>query len=164
MPRSTRWTLPTWAQALLFVLGCEAVGLVAGWVTQTSVTTWYPTLVKPSFTPPNWLFAPAWTLLYALMGVAAFLVWRVWTDDTASQKALVLFGLQLVLNGAWSFAFFGAQSPMLGLIVITALWGVLAWTTERFFRIRRAAGALLVPYLAWVSYAWALNAGIWWLN
>lgn len=160
MSRSGSSTL----QALLFVFGCEAVGLVAGWATQTSVTTWYPTLAKPGFTPPNWLFAPAWTLLYALMGVAAFLVWRVRTDDTASQKALVLFGIQLVLNGAWSFAFFGAQSPVLGLVVITALWGVLAWTVERFFRVRRAAGALLVPYLAWVSYAWALNAGIWWLN
>lgn len=164
MPRSNRWALPPWSQAVLAVLGCEAVGLLAGWATQTSVTTWYPTLTKPSFTPPGWLFAPVWTVLYALMGIAAFLVWRKSTEDTASQKALVLFGIQLVLNGTWSFAFFGAQSPILGLIVITALWGVLAWTTERFFRVRRVAGGLLVPYLAWVTYAWALNAGIWMLN
>lgn len=81
-----------------------------------------------------------------------------------SQGALILFGLQLVLNGAWSFAFFGAQSPGLGLLVIVFLWGALAWTTERFFRVRAVAGWLLVPYLAWVTYALALNLGIWWLN
>lgn len=98
------------------------------------------------------------------MGIAAFLVWKGRTEDTESQRALVLFAGQLVLNGAWSFAFFGARSPILGLIVITALWGMVAWTTDRFFRVRRVAGALLVPYLAWVTYAWALNAGIWLLN
>ena len=140
------------------------MGLLAGWGTQTSVTTWYPTLTKPSFTPPGWLFAPVWALLYAMMGIAAFLVWKRRTEDTASQKALVLFGVQLLLNGAWSFAFFGARSPVFGLVVITALWGVLVWTTVRFVRIRRGAGALLLPYLAWVTYAWALNAGIWLLN
>jgi tryptophan-rich sensory protein len=99
-----------------------------------------------------------------MMGIAAFLVWKRRTEDTASQKALVLFGVQLLLNGAWSFAFFGARSPVFGLVVITALWGVLVWTTVRFVRIRRGAGALLLPYLAWVTYAWALNAGIWLLN
>ncbi len=164
MPRSSRWGLPPWSQALLFVLGCEAVGLLAGWITQTSVTTWYPTLAKPGFTPPNWLFAPVWTVLYAVMGIAAFLIWQTSSDQPAVRTALLLFGGQLALNGAWSFAFFGAQSPLLGLLVITALWGVLAWTTVRFFRIRSLAGALLVPYLAWVTYAWALNAAIWWLN
>ncbi|PQJ33323.1 TspO protein [Salinibacter sp. 10B] len=164
MPRSSRWTLPPWSQAVLAVLACEAVGLLAGWGTQASVRTWYPTLVKPSFTPPGWLFAPVWTVLYALMGIAAFLVWKGRTEDTESQQALVLFAGQLVLNGAWSFAFFGARSPILGLIVITALWGMVVWTTDRFFRVRRVAGALLVPYLAWVTYAWALNVGIWLLN
>jgi tryptophan-rich sensory protein len=81
-----------------------------------------------------------------------------------SQSALVLFGVQLLLNGGWSFAFFGARSPGLGLIVIVALWGALAWTTERFFRVRAAAGWLLVPYLLWVTYAGALNLSIWLLN
>lgn len=146
------------------VLLCEAVGLIAGWATQTSVFTWYPTLTKPTFTPPNWLFGPVWGVLYALMGIAAFLVWERSTEDRAGQVALVLFGIQLVLNGAWPFAFFGARSPALGLVVIVLLWGVLAWTVERFFRVRRVAGWLLVPYLLWVTYALALNLGIWILN
>ncbi len=150
--------------ALGFILGCEAVGLLAGWATQTSVTTWYPTLAKPWFTPPDWLFAPVWTLLYAMMGGAAFLVWRVGSDRAPVRAALGWFGLQLALNAAWSFAFFGARSPGLGLIVIAALWAALAWTTDRFFRLRAAAGGLMVPYLLWVSYAAALNAGVWLLN
>jgi len=159
------WTQPrVLLQALGAVLFCEAVGLVAAWVTQTSVTTWYPTLTKPSFTPPNWLFAAVWTILYARMGVAAFLVWRRASAGAARRGALRLFGSQLRLNGAWTFAFFGAQSPALGLIVILALWGALAWTTKRFFRIRTTAGWLLVPYLLWVTYAVALNLGIWLLN
>jgi tryptophan-rich sensory protein len=149
---------------LLGVLICEGVGLLAAWATQTSVTTWYPTLTKPGFTPPDWLFGPVWTVLYAMMGVAAALVWQRRTEDTMSQSALVLFGVQLLLNGGWSFAFFGARSPGLGLIVIVALWGALAWTTERFFRVRAAAGWLLVPYLLWVTYAGALNLSIWLLN
>ena len=136
---------------------------MAAWATQTSVTTWYPTLTKPGFTPPNWLFAPVWTLLYALMGIAAALVWRSGTGP-AVRRALWLFGLQLLLNGAWSFAFFWARSPALGLLVIGLLWGAVAWTTERFFRLQRAAAALLVPYLLWVAYAAALNGAVWFLN
>ena len=153
-----------WRPAIVGVLLCEGVGLLAAWVTQTSVTTWYPTLTKPGFTPPNWLFGPVWTVLYAMMGVAAALVWQRRSGSAISRRALVLFGAQLVLNGAWSFSFFGAQSPSLGLVVIVALWGVLAWTTERFFRVRAAAGWLLVPYLLWVTYAGALNLSIWLLN
>ena len=153
-----------WRPAIVGVLICEGVGLLAAWVTQTSVTTWYPTLTKPGFTPPNWLFGPVWTALYAMMGVAAALVWQRRSEPTVRRGALVLFGVQLVLNGAWSFAFFGAQSPSLGLVVIAALWVVLAGTTERFFRVRAAAGWLLVPYLLWVTYAGALNLSIWMLN
>ena len=151
-------------QALSAIVLCEAVGLLAGWATQTSVTTWYPTLTKPGFTPPGWVFGPTWTLLYALMGVAAFLVWRRRGRDARAGMALWAFGAQLGLNAAWSFAFFGARSPALGLVVIVGLWIALAGTLERFFRVRSAAGWLLVPYLAWVTYALALNAAIWHLN
>lgn len=162
---SDHWKNPrVLLQATGAVLLCEAVGLAAAWVTQTSVTTWYPTLTKPVFTPPNWLFAPVWTILYGMMGMAAFLVWRQRTSAMYRRGALVLFGVQLVLNGGWSFAFFGARSPTLGLIIIAALWGTLARTTDRFFRVRKAAGWLLVPYLLWVTYAFALNFGIWMLN
>lgn len=159
-----RKTLILLGKALGAVLVCEAVGLLAGWATRTSVTTWYPTLVKPSFTPPGWVFAPVWTLLYAFMGIAAFLVWRRGLRRARVRSALTAFGVQLLLNAGWSFAFFGAQSPALGLVVILFLWGTLAWTVDRFFRIQRAAGWLLVPYLAWVTYALVLNAGIWGMN
>lgn len=162
---SVNWTRPrAWMEGVGAVVLCEVVGLVAAWATQTSVTTWYPTLTKPGFTPPNWLFGPVWTILYAMMGIAAVLVWWRRSEDATSRSALLLFVAQLVLNAAWSFAFFGARSPTLGLVVIVALWGVLAWTTERFFRVRTAAGWLLVPYLLWVTYAGALNLGIWMLN
>jgi tryptophan-rich sensory protein len=159
-----RQTLSLFGKALVAILLCEAVGLLAAWATQTSVTTWYPTLVKPGFTPPNWLFAPVWTLLYGMMGVAAFLVWRCGTHRRRVRVALTAFGAQLVLNAGWSFAFFGARSPALGLVVIVVLWGVLAWTVDRFFRVRTGAGWLLVPYLLWVTYALALNGAIWGLN
>jgi tryptophan-rich sensory protein len=159
-----RKTLVLLGKALGAVLLCEAVGLLAGWATQTSVATWYPTLTKPSFTPPNWVFAPVWTLLYGLMGLSAFLVWRCGLHRVRVQSALTAFGVQLVLNAGWSFAFFGARSPALGLVVILFLWGTLAWTLDRFFRIRSAAGWLLAPYLAWVTYALALNVAIWALN
>ena len=158
---SDRWTLI--GQSLIGVLLCEGVGLFAAWATQTSVTTWYPTLTKPVFTPPDWVFAPAWTILYAAMGVAAALIWRVGRTPS-TRRALVLFGVQLVLNGGWSFAFFWARSPGWGLVVIVALWAVLAGTLWAFFRLRAVAGWLLVPYLAWVTYALALNLGIWILN
>ena len=159
-----RETLALLGQALGAIVLCEAVGLLAGWITQTSVTTWYPTLVKPSFTPPGLVFAPVWTVLYALMGIAAFLVWRRGLRRTRVRRALTAFGVQLLLNAGWSFAFFGARSPALGLVVILGLWGLLAWTMDRFFRVRPVAGWLLVPYLAWVTYALALNAAIWGLN
>jgi tryptophan-rich sensory protein len=159
----SRWTGAL--QVLLAVGLCEGVGLLAAWATQTSVTTWYPTLTKPSFTPPDWLFAPVWTLLYAGMGVAAVLVWRAdGADRAAVRRALALFGLQLLLNGGWSVAFFWARSPAGGLLVIAALWATLAGTTRQFYRLRRAAGLLLVPYLLWISYAAALNGAIWLLN
>lgn len=159
-----RATLTQLGKVLTAIFVCEAVGLVAGLATRSSVDTWYPTLVKPSFTPPDWVFAPTWVLLYGLMGVAAFLIWRCGPQRVRVRRGLTAFAIQLVLNGGWSFAFFGARSPSLGLVVIIFLWLVLAWTVRQFFRIRRAAGWLLVPYIVWVSYALALNAGIWMLN
>jgi tryptophan-rich sensory protein len=157
-----RWTLL--GQGAVGILVCEGVGLLAAWATQTSVSTWYPTLTKPAFTPPDWLFAPVWTILYALMGIAATLVWRVADREAAVRGALIWFSVQLVLNGAWSVAFFWARSPAAGLVVIVALWGALAGTLRRFWGLRRAAGALLGPYLLWVTYALALNTGVWLLN
>jgi tryptophan-rich sensory protein len=157
-----------WEQAKRIVVGvlaCEAVGLLGGWVTRTSVDTWYPTLAKPWFTPPDWLFPPVWTLLYALMGAAAALVWMAEPVSRRRRRwAMGVFGAQLGLNLAWSSVFFGLQTVDGGLIVIVPLWISIVWTMERFARIRSVAAWLLAPYLAWVSYAAALNIALVQLN
>lgn len=155
----------TWKQvglAALFILVCQAVGLAGALTTDTGA--WYDALDKPAFTPPGWLFGPVWTLLYALMGIAAFLVWRQGTERPDVRRALGLFVAQLVLNGIWTPVFFGAESAAGGAVVIVALWVVLLLTVVAFFRIERVAGWLLVPYLLWVSYAAALNLTIWAMN
>lgn len=164
MPTATTARLKAAGQALLFVLACEAVGLLAGLATQSSVETWYRTLDKPFFTPPGWLFAPVWMLLYALMGVAAYLVWRLGTERRSVRTALAAFAGQLALNGAWSLVFFGLQSIGGALVVILLLLAMLMFTAWLFGSLSRPAGGLLVPYLLWVAYATALNAGIFVLN
>jgi tryptophan-rich sensory protein len=124
----------------------------------------YASLVKPYFTPPNWLFAPAWGTLYLLMAISAFIVWRTGLDKRQVRVALGIFVLQLVLNVLWSLAFFGLRSPLFGVIVILALWLAILLTIVRFFPISRAAGALLLPYIGWVTFAAILNISIWLLN
>lgn len=143
-----------------FVVLCLAVGALGGWATAQSVAEWYPTLAKPSWTPPPWLFAPVWTVLYILMGVSAWLVWK--TGD--AKVPMLLFGAQLLLNLAWSFLFFGARSPGLALIDIAALWIAIAAMIFAYAFRSRLAAFLMVPYLAWVSFAMALNAAIFMLN
>jgi translocator protein len=124
---------------------------------------WYAALAKPSWTPPGWVFGPVWTLLYVAMAVAAWLVWRE-RGFSGARVALALFSGQLVLNALWSWLFFGLQAPGLALLDILMLWFVLAATTIAFWRLRRLAGALLLPYLLWVGFAAALNFEIWRLN
>lgn len=144
-----------------FIVLCLGVGVVSGVMTAGAMVDWYPTLNKPFFNPPSWVFAPAWTILYIMMAVAA---WRVWLAGPSSKPALNLFFIQLVLNFLWSVFFFGLHSPALALIDIIAMWIMIALTMRAFFKIARPAGWLLVPYLAWVSFAAVLNASIWWLN
>lgn len=153
-------TIGVLAGLLVICLGVGALGSV---FTMDKIDTWYSTLAKPSFTPPNWVFGPVWTALYVAMAVAAWLAWRS-TGTKRFASAGTLFGVQLVLNLAWSIAFFGAESPVFGLVVIAGLWVVLAGTIASFFDINRWAGALLVPYILWVSFAAALNFEIWRLN
>lgn len=168
-------TSPTesrWKQigiAALFILGCELVGIVGALTTATGESSWYEALVKPPFNPPSWLFGPVWTILYAMMGIAAFLVWRARREARGdarrnAHRALVLFAVQLVLNGIWTPIFFGAESIVGGAIVIVSLLVVLALTVRAFFGVSRIAGWLLVPYLLWVAFATALTLSIWWLN
>lgn len=149
---------------LAFLLVPLLVGAGSGFVTAGAVREWYPSLVRPSFAPPSWVFGPVWTALYLMMGLAAWLVWRKAGSDPAGRIALGLFALQLVLNGLWSLLFFGLRAPGVALVEIVVLWVAIAATLRGFWRIDAAAGRLLVPYLAWVTFATALNAGFWWLN
>ncbi|WP_128477522.1 TspO/MBR family protein [Halorussus pelagicus] len=153
----------SWVALVASVLVCELAGIVPSLLTADEVATWYPTLAKPAFTPPSWLFGPVWTTLYLLMGVALYLVWR--SDDGRPRTvALALFGAQLVLNAAWTMVFFGAQAIFGGLVVILVLLATILATIGAFARIDRRAAALLVPYLLWVGFATALNLQIWRLN
>lgn len=136
---------------------------VSGAITASAIPTWYAGLTKPSFNPPNEVFAPVWTLLYALMAVAAWLVWCR-PQSQARLRALQLFGIQLLLNFAWSWLFFGLHSLGGALACIGLLWLAIFLTMQSFFPESRVAGAMLVPYLAWVSFASALNFEIWRLN
>ena len=146
------------------IVACLAAGAIGSIFTRDAIPTWYATLEKPSFNPPNWLFAPVWTLLYVLMGIAAFLVWRKGSENRQVRIALIVFLVQLVLNALWSVVFFGLESPLYGLIVIVVLWVAILFTVLRFLRISLAASVLLWPYLLWVTFAAVLNASIWLLN
>jgi len=146
------------------IIACLAAGAIGSIFTQQAIPTWYATLEKPAFNPPNWVFMPVWTLLYVMMGVAAFLVWRKGLESKQVRIALIVFLVQLVLNALWSVAFFGLESPLCGLIVIVALWVAILFTVLKFYRISRVASVLMWPYLLWVSFAAVLNSSIWLLN
>ena len=124
---------------------------------------WYANLEKPGFTPPSWVFGPAWTTLYCLMAIAAWLVWRE-RKTVKVAPALAMFLLQLLINGAWSPLFFGAHQIAAALITILVLDIAVVMTIVRFWRVRPLAGLLLVPYLLWIGFATALNFSIWQLN
>ena len=140
------------------------VGAVSGLFTASSVKTWFVTLNKPSFNPPSYVFAPVWTTLYIMMGVAFYLVWVSVTDKAQQHKAMTVYFIQLFLNFCWSFIFFYKQRPDLAFIDIVFLWISIVATLVLFYRISKPAGWLLVPYLLWVSFASALNYAIWQLN
>lgn len=147
------------------LMTCLVVGYLSGMVTRDSITTWYPTLEKPSFNPPNWIFAPVWTILYIMMGVAGGMVWNRMEQDTERvKKAFTFFIIQLALNAIWSLLFFYLHNPFLALIEIVLLWLLIFETYTQFKKIDKVAGMLLIPYLAWVSFAMVLNGSIWWLN
>ena len=150
---------------LAVVVTCLVIGYFSGMVTRSSVTTWFPTLIKPSFNPPSWVFAPVWSILFVMMGVAAGLVWdRIEAEREAVKKALIFFAIQLGLNALWSYLFFGLRNPMLAGLEIIVLWLMIFETYIQFVKINKIAGYLLLPYLAWVSFAYVLNGSIWWLN
>lgn len=146
------------------VLFCQAAGVLGALATRPSIPGWYQGLTKPVFTPPNWLFGPAWITLYVLMGIALFLVWRQGLGWAGVKTALALFMIQLALNALWSWLFFGWHQLGLAFAGIVLLWIFILLTMIKFFSISRPAGWLLVPYLLWVTFASALNFSIWRLN
>lgn len=162
--RSWLMRTSTVIKVLIGVLVCLGIGYIGSMATQTSVNTWFTTLEKPPFTPPNWLFAPAWTLLYIMMGVAAGIVWSRGFHHVWVKTALYHFGFQLVLNAAWSITFFGYQSPLIALFIIAGLITLVLITYRWFKVVNDTAAYLLLPYIFWLFFAAALNFEIWRLN
>jgi len=156
--------ISTVIKILIAVLVCLGIGFIGSIATQASVDTWFVALDKPSFNPPSWLFAPVWTLLYVLMGVAAGMVWSRGFHHLWVKTALYHFGFQLILNAGWSIAFFGYQSPLAGLIIIIALIVLVLFTFKWFKIVSKTAAYLLIPYILWIGFAAALNFEIWRLN
>lgn len=146
------------------IIICQLAGIIGSIFTAPSIPNWYANINKPSFRPPNWVFAPVWTTLYLLMGIALFLILRKGLNEKGIKMAIAVFALQLVLNSLWSFLFFGLKSPFAAFIEIIFLWAAILMSIILFFRISRVAGALLIPYILWVSFASVLNFAIWRLN
>ncbi len=152
-----------WISFIAFIFLCFVVEIVGHFWTEETVSTWYPTLAKPSWTPPNWLFGPVWTCLYIMIAVSGWLIYRA--DYSAKRTvALMLYGGQLALNFIWSFLFFSLRSPTLGLIDIILLCLLVILTILKAWPVRPLASLLLIPYLLWIMYASSLNMAIWLLN
>lgn len=149
---------------LISIIICESAGIIGSIFTSSSIPTWYAGIAKPIFSPPNWVFGPVWTTLFALMGIALFLVWRKGFDKKEVRMAVLVFGLQLALNISWSIIFFGLENPGLAFAEIIFLWISIVATIISFYKIDKTAGYLLIPYILWVSFAAFLNYSIWVLN
>lgn len=173
---------------IISILICQGAGIIGSFFTTPAISTWYVSLIKPAFTPPNWLFAPVWTTLFLLMGISLYLVWsknwniqvsetkgerkqawnpiseKLWSGSWREENALAIFVFQLVLNILWSVIFFGLKLPSLAFIEIMMLWVAILYTIINFYRISKWASYLLIPYLLWVTLASALNLSIVMLN
>ena len=149
---------------IISILASFAAGGIGSIFTFKAIPTWYATLKKPPKTPPNRAFGPVWTTLYILMGVSVFLIWQNGLGSGGARIAFTLFWVQLALNALWSIVFFGMKSIGGGVITIVILWFLILATAVASFRVSTWAGALLIPYLIWVTIASYLNIGVWWLN
>ena len=149
---------------VISILACFAAGAIGSLFTSKAIPTWYRGLKKPPYTPPNWAFGPVWTTLYFLMGISVFLIWQKGLSTNNTLLAFTLFWIQLALNALWSIIFFGMKSKGGGVITIIVLWFLILATMITSFRVSGWAGALLIPYIAWVSIASYLNIGVWLLN
>ncbi len=151
-------------KAIIAIVIPLMVGATSGFFTVTGVESWYQTIQKPSWNPPNWIFGPVWTTLYVMMGIALFLVWKEDTSEELKKIAIALFAVQLTLNFFWSFIFFNQQQPGWALVEIIAMWFFILLTIFAFAQVNKTAAWLLVPYISWVSFATILNYTIWQLN
>ena len=156
--------MPNPLKLILAIIICQAAGLIGALFTRSAIPDWYAFLTKPELAPPNWIFAPVWTTLYLLMGIAAFLVWKRGLDRTDVRLALSIFTVQLVLNTLWSIIFFGLRAPGWAFIEIALMWVAILASIIAFSRISKTAAWLLVPYILWVSFAAYLNYSIYILN
>lgn len=141
---------------VIAIIFCELAGVLGSVFTAPAINSWYVSLAKPSFNPPNWVFGPVWTALFLLMGIALFLVW----NSKSHGQSLRVFVLQLILNVFWTVIFFGLENPFLALIEIGLLWLSIIWTVMEFQKVSKTAAYLLLPYLFWVSFAAVLNFSI----
>ncbi len=151
-------------QLFIAILVCLSAGAIGSLFTMEAIPNWYATLEKPAFTPPNWVFGPVWTMLYILMGIALFLIWRIESPRSEVRRAVIFFGFHLVINASWSIVFFGFQNPTAAFFVILFLIITLLMSMNDFWKLDKKAAFLLTPYLFWVCYATALNFSIMRLN
>jgi translocator protein len=172
---------------MIAVLLCELAGIIGSSFAMPAIRSWYYLLKKPPFSPPSWLFAPVWVILFLLMGISLYLAWsknfeadvsgneaqkkawnpisaKLWSGSWREENAILIFALQLILNILWPIMFFGLKSPGLALVEILMLWFAIFYTIVNFYRISRPAAYLLLPYILWVSFAAFLNFSIWWIN
>ena len=156
--------MKNWIKAVIAVLIPLLTGGISGYFTATSVGTWYTQINKPTWNPPNQIFAPVWTILYIMMGIALFLIWKSNANAADKKKAIIIWSMQMLLNFLWSFIFFNQHLIGLALADIAGMWFFILITIFAFAKINKTAAWLLVPYIAWVSFAGVLNFAIWWLN
>jgi len=149
---------------IVSILASFAAGGIGSLFTIKAIPTWYARLKKPPYTPPNWVFGPVWTTLYILMSISIFLVWQKGFGNHDALPAFVLFWIQLAVNAIWSIIFFGMKSIFGGVVTIIVLWLLILVTMVTSFRVSAWSGALLIPYIVWVSIASYLNIGVWMLN
>ena len=149
---------------LVSLVVCQLAGFIGAVFTTPAIGTWYATLTKPAFNPPNYLFAPVWTFLFIAMGVALFLIWVREKNDKEKKLAIILFFIQLFFNVAWSIVFFGFHSSLFAIFVIIILLVLIIKTTAKFFKLSEPAGILMIPYILWVSFAMILNIAVYFLN
>lgn len=164
MESSDRLQIQSFPKLAASILLCIIVGSIGSLVTITGPGSWYASLQKPFFAPPNWVFAPVWITLFTLMGIAVYIIWQSGPEKRDVRIAIGIFCVQFFFNVIWSFLFFGLKSPLLGFIDILILWVMIVVTLWAFYRVKKSAAYLLIPYIAWVTLASALNGAVYFMN